>query len=247
MSVQALTWALATATPSPTTKLVLLLLANYADEFGVAWPSVRRIGNESGLSERAIRNAIHALMDAELLTKEHQRRPNGSKTVDLYTLNLPAAFGAASDGFRDPASGTTCRTLRHQMPVPPARRAGPEPSLEPSSEKKESIVRSEPESFTLWWESYPRKAAKLKAVEAYRKTLAQGLATAEELLAGAQVYAQARAGQDPQFTKLPTTWLNGGCWADEPAVPPPRNGHGPHVRESGLDWAASRLAGEAMK
>jgi len=249
MSVQALTWALATATPSPTTKLVLLLLANYADEFGVAWPSVRRIGNESGLSERAIRNAIHALMDAGLLTKEHQRRSNGSKTVDLYTLNLPAARGAASDGFRGPASGTTCRTLRQEVPIPPAPGAGPpEPSYEPSYEPKKNLVQTEPEGFAIWWKTFPRREAKRKAQEVYAKALAQGLATVDELIAGAQAYSNARAGQDSRFTKLPATWLNQGCWADELSAPsPPQNGGGTPVRESGLDWAMSRMAAEAAQ
>jgi hypothetical protein len=42
------------------------------------------------------------------------------------------------------------------------------------------------------------------------------IATAEEIIAGAHRYAAERADQDQKYTKHPTTWLNGGCWMDEP-------------------------------
>ena len=39
MSVQAITWALDYAAGSVTEKVILLVLANYANEFGISWPS----------------------------------------------------------------------------------------------------------------------------------------------------------------------------------------------------------------
>jgi hypothetical protein len=39
MSVQAITWALSVKAGSPGAKAVLLALANYANEFGLCWPS----------------------------------------------------------------------------------------------------------------------------------------------------------------------------------------------------------------
>jgi len=35
-------------------------------------------------------------------------------------------------------------------------------------------------------------------------------------IAGAQRYAVERQGQPPKYTKHPATWLNGGCWEDDP-------------------------------
>lgn len=32
-------------------------------------------------------------------------------------------------------------------------------------------------------------------------------------------YAGERSGEDPTFTKHPSTWLNAGCWADQPRPP----------------------------
>lgn len=72
-----------------------------------------------------------------------------------------------------------------------------------------------PSRFDEWWETYPRRDGKIAARKVYDRTIKQGLGSHDELMAGARRYADARAGQDPKFTKLPTTWLNGGHWADE--------------------------------
>ncbi len=68
--------------------------------------------------------------------------------------------------------------------------------------------------FEVFWAAYPRRIAKFKARTAFDKALKHS--TAEEIIAGARRYAKEREGQDPQFTKHPATWLNGGCWEDEP-------------------------------
>ena len=43
MSVQAITWALDYAAGSVTEKVILLVLANYANEYGVSWPSQKTL------------------------------------------------------------------------------------------------------------------------------------------------------------------------------------------------------------
>jgi hypothetical protein len=37
--------------------------------------------------------------------------------------------------------------------------------------------------------------------------------------AGAMRYAAEQTGRDPNFTKFPANWLNGGCWQDESDEP----------------------------
>jgi hypothetical protein len=69
--------------------------------------------------------------------------------------------------------------------------------------------------FERFWGVYPRKVAKQKARQAWGKALKK--VSAELILEVAGRYAQEQA--DPwraQFTKHPATWLNGGCWDDEP-------------------------------
>lgn len=75
-----------------------------------------------------------------------------------------------------------------------------------------------PQAFEEWWEHYPRKDAKRKALEAWRR--ARKRATADELINGALRYAQDPNRQE-QFTKQPATWLNGDCWLSEALPNPP--------------------------
>jgi hypothetical protein len=68
--------------------------------------------------------------------------------------------------------------------------------------------------FESWWLQYPRKVSKGAARKAYDK--ARKSATADELDLGAMRYAAVRTGEDPTYTKHPSTWLNNKCWLDEP-------------------------------
>jgi hypothetical protein len=72
-----------------------------------------------------------------------------------------------------------------------------------------------PDSFNTFWDAYPRHKSKGAAEKAYIAALK--IASAAELLAGAQRYATERNGQDPNFTKYPASWINAKCWTDEPA------------------------------
>lgn len=140
MSVQSISAAFAYSAPSPTAKLVLLALANYADENDQCFPSVRRISSETGLSERAVRNAIKALTDCRAVTKEARRRRDGTQTTDLFTLNIQAAPNAVSQA----APGAVSAPDRlHDVPQQTAPRAPLttfEPPLEPSLKPREALV-----------------------------------------------------------------------------------------------------------
>ena len=83
--------------------------------------------------------------------------------------------------------------------------------------------------FEAFWERYPRRKEPKAAAKALTKALKDG-AHLDEILAGAERYAAEveRGGFAPQFVKYPATWLNKGCWADEPeSVTAVRNNGGP--------------------
>ena len=84
------------------------------------------------------------------------------------------------------------------------------------------------DEFIDWYLEYPRKESKAAAERAYAK--ARTKTTAEALVAGAIRYAQ-DPNREAQYTKLPATWLNAGCWEDGPL--PPRNQPAQTGRPSG--------------
>jgi hypothetical protein len=66
-----------------------------------------------------------------------------------------------------------------------------------------------------FWNAFPRKSGKAAAIRKLETIRRGGQVPWERLLAAVGAYSAHVAGKDPQFTKMPQTWLNGGCWDDE--------------------------------
>lgn len=148
MSVEAISWALNSApVHSPTSKLVLIALANHARPDGTAaFPSVETIARYTCLSERAIRQHLDQLEREGVIRrcdpgivaayiKRADRRPLG---FDLVMNGVQEVHLAPERGARRSTDG---------VHVVPSRGAGgaPEPYLEPYRENRPSFM-SEPAS-----------------------------------------------------------------------------------------------------
>ena len=59
---------------SPTDRLVLLVLASYADTEGRCWPSVQRVADGCGLTQRSARRILRRLESAKLIRKDGKGR-----------------------------------------------------------------------------------------------------------------------------------------------------------------------------
>ena len=89
MSNRALNWAFEQTTGSSTIKLVLLKLADQANDDGRCWPSLRWIVKHTELSERAIRDSIRRLEKLGLLFTVHRRDETGSiNLTNIYQLKI---------------------------------------------------------------------------------------------------------------------------------------------------------------
>jgi len=67
--------------------LLLLAIADNADDLGVAWPSQETLATKMRMSVRQVRRISGTLEDAGAFTTERKR--SGSKTHIVYTLILP--------------------------------------------------------------------------------------------------------------------------------------------------------------
>ena len=85
----------------------------------------------------------------------------------------------------------------------------------PDSKQAEPTAAENENAFERFWLAYPRRVAKIDARKAFDKAVEHG-ANPETLIQGAKAYALERAGEPAQYTKHPATWLNKGCWSDEP-------------------------------
>ena len=84
----------------------------------------------------------------------------------------------------------------------------------PVKAKKSKKRNDYPDDFEEFWRIYPRHEDKKKAFKVWQTALKNG-ASADEIIAGAARYAKYRAGEPEQYTKHPSTWLNGDCWENE--------------------------------
>ena len=88
MSIQAVSWAMSQRVGSPTGKILLICLADYANEQGECWPSQKTIADNTELSERATRDWLKKLEAKGFISRSRRHRTNGSRTSDLFVLNL---------------------------------------------------------------------------------------------------------------------------------------------------------------
>ena len=84
MSFQAMAWAIKQKTPTTTSKLVLLVLANYADDSNSCYPSHDHISTICHCSRRSIVTHIKELEKNGLI--EVIRTKDGMKKINRYNL-----------------------------------------------------------------------------------------------------------------------------------------------------------------
>jgi len=106
-------------------------------------------------------------------------------------------------------------------------------SSSPAAQADEPTGDLHLEAFGAFWLTYPKRKAKEEARKAWIAAIKRG-ADPKQIVAAAKDYAHERKDQDAKYTKYPATWLNKGCYDDEPD-PQPAPGSRPKLRAVG-DW-----------
>ena len=92
---------------SPLQKLVLLALAEAADENGVSSPSISVLAIQCQLSSRTVQRVINSLLNADLLQRDRRQREDGSSISNQYQLKVQGD---------DPWSGAPISQVRGECP-----------------------------------------------------------------------------------------------------------------------------------
>jgi hypothetical protein len=125
-----------------------------------------------------------------------------------------------------PTEGTTVPS--EGTPVTPFPSPTSDPSTNKDSSPREGRAPATPskpkrdyrlDAFGAFWLTYPKKRSREEAQKAWCAALDRG-ADPQKIVAAATTYARERATEDPKFTKYPATWLNKGCYDDEPDAAP---------------------------
>ena len=69
-------------------RLVLLCLADCANDEGVCWPSIRKIAQKANLSEPMTKKYLNALIAVGLVNREEREDHSGRQTSNFYTIDI---------------------------------------------------------------------------------------------------------------------------------------------------------------
>jgi len=137
-------------------KLVLLAIADHANDDGIAWPSQGRIAWKTGYKRRNIKRILDELIEDGLLQVMRVGRGRGNSTVHQLTLeNAPQLPEYNADDyyvpFKEKVTPLTSNTVKGVIPdekvqsevIKGAIANTPEPSFEPSFEPSYSASKSD--------------------------------------------------------------------------------------------------------
>ncbi|ELO2135154.1 helix-turn-helix domain-containing protein [Salmonella enterica] len=149
MSMNLMAKAMSIKVGNPLRKLVLIKLADNANDNGECWPSYQHIADHCECSKSAVKEHISALIKLGLMTKENRVGVNNGKgnTSNVYRLHLTSTPVPPKSTPVPPKS--TPVPPKSTPPVPPAGTRTShsfEPVKEPLDNKKK--LSSMPEGFS---------------------------------------------------------------------------------------------------
>ena len=158
MSWKALDWATESDAGSPTTKFILHLLANKADENFSCYPSIRALMAESGAGRSTVMRALKDLEASGLITRRPQFHDSGARRSSRYypqpsactALPTPSRSGTPRPDSKPPlfqgetggVSGRHRPGVSDRDPLNPP----PEPPTQPDAM---SVLRAMPEPWRV--------------------------------------------------------------------------------------------------
>jgi hypothetical protein len=210
LSIEAVSLVLNHSKAHGRAKLVLIGIANHMGDQG-AWPSIATLARYANSSERSVKRDIQDLVALGELIVELQAAP----TQTQYKTNR---YWITISGVTDSVSGVTTQVIRGD-------RLG-KSGVTPGGTQNINITIKEPsmniaQDFEKFWAVYPHKTGKLAAQRAFAKALT--VTDFDTLLAGAVSFANdPNLPSEKKYIKHPATWLNAGCWDDEPLPVDPK-------------------------
>ena len=191
MSWDALGLAAKTKCKTPTAKLVLLMLANYADEDYASYPSMATLADLCSCDERTVKRALRSLEDDGLIRTEPRYGKDGKQTSNRYIIQRRGDIFAGEG-----VTNVTPNTVRDiQLP-----------------NTQGGFRNAYPSAFEEWWNAYPRNdGSKRKAFEAWKRATDREIGEQDLFLKTCR-FKQTQHGKDKRYIPHATTWLNQRRW-----------------------------------
>ena len=199
MSWEALYYATKKQTGKSSDKLVLLMLANLADEKGFCFPSHAYLSRVTEMGERTVQRSLDRLVASGIIKKEKRFNESG-QTSNGYTLVMEGAKMTPTPRQNDTPPSVTVTPYTDTINLK-------------NNHKK---VDEYPEDFDVFWKAYPRRPNDNKWNAFLKwKTATNGVIKVGDLLNAALKFKVASTNTDPKFIPMCATWLNQRRYLDE--------------------------------
>lgn len=188
--------------------------------------TVERIAQVRPDTEYAIGKCLNELVTAGLVARRRDVTPGGGWTQVLHlgTISrIPKTEDLEIPGSRNPKSDSTANSKTENKTNSRGENLFEQPgqrATTPSDCSKQALEQERSAAFAEFWDAYPRKVGKPKALAAW-KTRVVKLVEPVEVLAGL-LWWRAKWAEDKtqsNFMPYPATWLNDERWRD--ALPAP--------------------------
>ncbi|HEN3610151.1 TPA: helix-turn-helix domain-containing protein [Yersinia enterocolitica] len=133
MSMNLMAKAMSIKVGNPLRKLVLIKLADNANDQGECWPSVPYIAEQCEISERSVQNHIQKLVKNGLVRIEERKSDNGLNRSNVYHLRLNSAGANAAPYGESPAPSGANGTPVSGANAAPRTSHSFEPVIDPST------------------------------------------------------------------------------------------------------------------
>lgn len=225
MSIRIMTWVWDHSRSAGPERLVLLALADNANDEGECWPSIATIAAKTLISERSVQRHLRSLeLRGVVVVEQVTGRSNRYRitcqeaesvtpdNLSPLTNQAPTPAIAVSPPPDKAVSPEPPVTVNEEPPVTPYPLAGDDDAL-PGLTAPKAV--EDPESlFEAWWVRYPRKVNKGGARRAFKAARKKA---SFELLMEAVIRFEERCQRErreEQFIPHAQTWLNGERWLD---------------------------------
>ncbi len=187
--------------------LALLALADWSDDEGRCFPSIKSIAKKIRLKERQAQRAVNKLINngyVKVISNKFGGSPGSTRNYQIIINNLTGViYDTPSDetGVIQDANGCHITPLTG---VTDDTLTVIEPSLTVSAK------------FSKFWNAYPKKKSKGDAEKAF-KSINPDSETLEQILAAIEIQKRTSewSKDNGRYIKYPATWLRGKAWLDE--------------------------------
>ena len=208
-------------------KLVLIALADMADDDGICWPAMKKVAKKSLCSKRTAQRAIGRFEDMQILSKTERPKEQKRNDSNLYQLDFMALIHMTNSVLKGDTvspSGRQGDTQVGDTVTPetinkePTNRTYQEP-ITGTGAASAAASETAGELFEQFRAAYPASRCKTEVKQAKAQFTAalKKVDSPQVLIDAAAAYANycQVQGTEPRYIKSMWRWLRDERWMDE--------------------------------